>query len=438
MKILSADYVLPITSSPISKGAVLVSGENIIDVGSAARLTEAYPSAELLEFGDAAIIPGLINCHSHLEITSMRGALDHVEHDFSSWLLKLTELREGLSDDDIIEAAKTGAEEGARAGVTCFADIGRYGFAGVEALRSIGLRGIVYQETEFAADDRVANENFERLMSKYTALVKRSDDLVKVGLSPHSPYTVGPQLLRMIAQESIQSEIPISIHAAESSEEQELLETGQGFFVDVYKKYDVCWQTPHCSSIEYLRRVGVLEARPLLAHCVTASPADIQTILETGSSVAHCPKSNAKFGHGMAPLEQFIREDVLIGLGSDSVASNNVCDLLEEARFAVLTARNRAGRNSFISAEKALHMATLGGAEALRMDMIIGSLEAGKKADLAVISLSNSAQKPINDVYSAVIFASNGRDVALTMVNGSVVYRSPGESSVALISEISS
>jgi cytosine/adenosine deaminase-related metal-dependent hydrolase len=438
MKILSAEHVLPISAPPISSGAVLVSGEIILDVGPAERLIADHPIASVHDFGEAAIIPGLVNCHSHLEITSMRGALDDVEHDFSSWLLKLTEIREGLTEDDIVAAACIGALEGAGAGVTCFADIGRYGFAGVEALQRTGLRGIVYQETDFAADDRVADESFARLMDRYAALAKVASGLVGVGISPHSPYTVGPKLLRMIAQESLRSNIPITIHAAESPEERQLLETGTGFFVSVYQKYDVAWESPRCTSVEYLQQTGALEASPLLAHCVTVSPDDIRRIGDTGSSVAHCPKSNAKFGHGMAPLEQFLDQEVTIGFGSDSVASNNACDLIEESRFAVLTARNRPDRRTFITAEKALYLATLGGAAALGLDGTIGSLEAGKKADLAVISLASHAQKPVNDVHSAVIFASNGRDVVLTMVNGREVFTRPAYLSAASNSDRSS
>jgi 5-methylthioadenosine/S-adenosylhomocysteine deaminase len=175
--------------------------------------------------------------------------------------------------------------------------------------------------------------------------------------------------------------------------------------------------------VEFLLSTGILELQPLLAHCVRVSEKDIEIIAATGSKVAHCPKSNAKFGHGYAPLEKLLDAGVAVGLGSDSVASNNACDLIEEARFAALVARNRADHTRFISAAEVLKAATLGGAKALGMDRITGSLEAGKHADIAVLSLANVAQQPVNDISSAIVFSSAARDVVMTMVAGEPVFR---------------
>src|SRR6476620_3776629 len=187
MRILSADHVLPISSEPIPCGAVAIEGAAIVAVGSSQELIEEFPDAEQNNFGEAAILPGFVNCHSHLEITAMRGALDTVEHDFRAWLLRLNELRRHMNDDDIRVAATAGAVEGARAGVTCFGDIGRYGRAGLEALKAVGLRGIVFQETEFSPDDRTAADDFERLKERFLALRESETELVTAGISPHSP-----------------------------------------------------------------------------------------------------------------------------------------------------------------------------------------------------------------------------------------------------------
>ena len=422
MKLLTADHVLPITSEPISGGAVMIDADKIVAVGTRTDLSTAHPDVEVIDLGEAAILPGFINCHSHLELTSMRGSLDDVEHDFSAWLLRLNGLRAEMSDDDIKAAAVAGAREGAAAGVTCFADIGRMGFAGLHALKEVGLRGIVYQETEFSPEVATAEEDFAKLIGKFSDLREGDTDLVRVGLSPHSPYTVSSRLFEMIAQVSIIDRVPLHIHVAESAAEHELLTQGTGFFTTVYDKYGVEWQSPHSTPIEYLERLGVLSAQPLLAHCVTASQADIERIARNGATMAHCPKSNAKFGHGSAPFEAFLDAGIAVGLGSDSVASNNVCDILEEARFASLTARNREGSRRFITAREMLETATIGGARALRMDDKIGSLESGKQADIAVISLANIAQQPVNDIHAALVFASNARDVRMTMVAGHPVY----------------
>ncbi len=424
MQIHAAEYVLPISSDPIRNGAIAIDADLIVGVGTLEGMMRQFPAAELIDHGNAAILPGFVNCHSHLEITSMRGALDDAEHDFAAWLLKLNGLRAELSDEDIIAAAVHGAREGAQAGVTCFGDIGRMGHAGLHALKTVGLRGVVFQETEFSPDNRTADEDFLKLATKYEELRAEETELVRVGLSPHAPYTVSSQLFELIAQYAILNRVPLTIHAAESADEHELLTQGTGFFSGIYEKFGVEWESPHCTPIEYLERLGVLSTQPLLAHCVKVSNSDIVKIAANGAKIAHCPKSNAKFGHGYAPFEQFLDSDIAVGLGSDSVASNNVCDILEESRFAALVARNREGNQRFITAMEMLKTATLGGAKALGLDHLIGTLDIGKQADLAVVSLNHIAQQPISDVHTALVFASNARDVTMTMVAGRVVYDS--------------
>lgn len=421
MKILTAEYVLPISSAPIADGAVVIEGDKIVDVGTRDEIASRFPDAAVEDFGKAAILPGFVNCHSHLELTALRGALDDVEHDFRSWLLKATAMRAELSDEDIIRSAIDGAREGAAAGVTCFGDIGRFGHAGVAALKEVGLRGIVFQETEFSPDNATADDDFRKLGEKFEKLKEEETDLVKVGLSPHSPYTVGSRLFELIAQYSIINRVPLSIHAAESADEDDLLQRGEGLFAEFASRAGLDWNSPHCTPIEYLERIGVLSTRPLLAHCVTVSDSDINKIRSNGARIAHCPKSNAKFGHGYAPFDKFLDAGIAVGLGSDSVASNNICDLLEESRFAALSARNRPDRNRFVTAHEALETATLGGAKALGLDSLIGTLEPGKQADIAVISLDHQAQQPIHEIEATLVFSSNGRDVIRTLVGGQTI-----------------
>jgi aminodeoxyfutalosine deaminase len=423
MKILAAEYVLPISADPIRDGAVAIEGGEIAAIGRRQELIQQFPEAALEDLGQAAILPGFVNCHSHLEITAMRGFLDSVEHDFFAWLMKLTVTRgERLTDDDIKLAAMAGALEGARGGVTCFGDIGRYGRAGLEALKANGLRGVVYQETEFTPNDETAAADFEKLKDKFLALRADATSLVDVGISPHSPYTVGSELFQRIAEYALAQQIKISIHAAESREEEELMRRGTGFFADMHKRFGSAWKSPHCSTVRYFQDLGVLGTKPLFAHCITVSDEDIELLAASGSSVAHCPKSNAKFGHGYAPFEKFLGKGVTVGFGSDSVASNNSCDILEEARFAALSARNRPGSKRFIEAKQVLEAATLGGAKALGLDDRIGTLEPGKQADIIAIALSDIGQQPVHDVCTALVFASNARDVRMAMVAGEEIY----------------
>ena len=227
----------------------------------------------------------------------------------------------------------------------------------------------------------------------------------------------------MIGSYSIENDVPLTIHAAESEEEDRMLRTGEGFFTDVFRKFDVEWRSPQCSPIKFLADTGILKARPLLAHCVQVSDTDISIIADSGSSVAHCPRSNAKFGHGTAPLDQMRSAGIDVGLGSDSVASNNRCDIFGEAGFAALAARLRSGRARFIGASDVLFAATLGGARAIGLGDAIGSIEPGKQADLTVVSLASIAQQPITDVMAAVVFSTTPGDVAATIVAGREVFR---------------
>ncbi len=433
MKILSAEFVLPISAAPIEKGAVLIEKDKIIAVGKTSELCEKFPEASREDFGEAVLMPGFVNCHAHLEITAMRGFLDASDGDFYSWLINLTKTRaEILTEEDVKTAAIFGALEGARAGITCFGDIGRFGKAGFEALKTNGLRGVLFQETDFSPLNETSAEDFEKLKDKFFELKETETDLVKVGISPHSPYTVSRKLFEKITEFALEENLEISIHAAESIDEDVFLKTGEGFFAELYKKFNLRWNAPKMSPVEYLNEIGVLRAKPLLAHCVKVSENDIDIIRKSASRIAHCPKSNAKFGHGIAPLGRFLEKGIKTGFGSDSVASNNTCDILEEARFATLLARTLETKKDFLHAEQIIETATLGGAQAIGLENETGSLESGKQADIIAVSLDNAAQIPVHDAYSALLFAANGRDVKMTMVAGREIYR---ENSAKIVDE---
>ncbi len=431
MKIISANHVLPIAAPPIEGGAVAFEGGTITAVGTKADLLSRFPDAAFEDFGESAVMPGLVNVHSHLELTALRGFADEHDHDFYNWLLKITAARsERLDESDVRLSALAGAVEGALAGVTCFGDIGRLGTAGLEALKDVGLRGVVFQETEFSADDRTAESDFSRLTAKFNSLRELETDFVAAGLSPHAPYTVSAKLFEKIADYAVGNNVRISVHASESVMEEDLMRYGTGFFAGLYEKFGFQFKSPGISTIEYLERLGVLAAKPLLAHCVRVSDRDIELIAESDSRVAHCPKSNAKFGHGTAPFERFLARGIKVGFGSDSMASNNTCDLFEEARFAALFARRSGSAGPFIQPHQLIETATLGGARALGMESEIGSLEPGKLADLIVVGLGHIAQQPVHDVHSTLVFATGARDVRLTVVGGNEIARDGAASAV--------
>jgi cytosine/adenosine deaminase-related metal-dependent hydrolase len=425
-----ARWILPISSPPIEAGALAVEGAQIVAVGARADLAAQFPQASVKDLGESAIIPGLINTHTHLELTAMRGFLEREEHDFFAWLKKLTLARlERMTADDLLVSAAWGACEAARAGVTCVADASDAGLQSMNALREVGLRGIVFQES-FGPDPRLAAENFQKLQDKIALLRESETSLVNAGVSPHAPYTVCAAQLRMIAKLSADKKLPLMMHAAETEMEVLFLRDGSGPFAEGLRSRGIEWSAPGVSPIKYLQDLGVLATRPLLAHCIQVNDDDLQVLSETGARVAHCPKSNAKLGHGVAPFAKMMQAKIAVGLGSDSVASNNTCDLLEEARFALLLARassnkghSRANKDSRLTAGDALRVATAGGATALGLEGQVGVLQAGMQADFAAVSLQGAHQIPAYDVASTLIFASSGRDVNLTVVAGREVYR---------------
>jgi len=412
--IYAARWVLPVWSSPIEYGAIAFDGALIVGVGGAAEIAARFPEARIEDFGQSVILPGLINTHTHLELTALRGYLENEESDFFAWLRKLTLARlERMTPDDIRVSATWGACEAVRAGITCVGDASDSAMMSMLALREVGLRGVVFQES-FGPDLRLVADNFAKLKRKVAELREVESDLVRVGVSPHAPYTVCRPQLELIADFAIAERLPLMMHAAESQAEELFLRDGTGLFAEGLAKRGIEWVPPRMSTIQYLKQAGILDTQPLLAHCIRVDDQDIETLKERGAKVAHCPKSNAKLGHGRAPFSKFIEAGVEVGLGSDSVASNNTCDILEEARFALLFAQN-----PFLKASHMLTAATASGC----LGEGIGVLREGAQADLVVVGLDGAHQLPVYDPLTTLVFSSSGRDVLLTVIAGREVYR---------------
>ena len=423
--IYSARWVLPISSPSIPDGAIAIEGSQIVDVGARASLIENYRDAREYHFPNAVILPGLINSHSHLELTAMRGFLEDSESDFASWLRKLTIARLTLfTSDDLHVSALWGAVEALRAGVTAVADASDSASESMKALKDIGMRGVVFQES-FGPDPKLADENLAKLKTKIAQLTELQTPLVKIGVSPHAPYTVSGRQLELISDFALTEGLPLMMHAAESKAEEMLLQEGSGLFAEGLAQRGIEWKTPGMSTVQYLGRHGVLQTKPLLAHCIRVNEADIETLRESAARVAHCPKSNAKLGHGRAPFARLLERGVPVGLGSDSVASNNTCDILDEARFAALLARSETASLSgkgMLNAADSLHAATIGGAQALELENQIGELRTGLQADFAVVAIDRPHQLPLYDPIDTLVFASSGRDVVLTVVAGKELF----------------
>lgn len=419
-RIYAARWIVPVTSPPIENGAVAVEGSRIAGVGLRDEIVTRFPEFRVDNLGEAVVLPGLINTHTHLELTAMRGYLEKEETDFFAWLRKLTIARlQLLTPGDLQVSATWGACEAVRAGITCIGDASDSAMTSMQALREVGMRGVVYQES-FGPDPKLVDENFTKLEERIQRIRVFESELVRLGVSPHAPYTVCRPQLELIAELASEERLPLMMHAAESEDEDLFVREGWGMFAEGLAKRSIEWNAPRMSTIAYLNETGILRTRPLLAHCIRVDDDDIEKIRAAGAKVAHCPKSNAKLGHGRAPFGKFIEQEIAVGLGSDSVASNNTCDMLEEARFATLLARSADYQ---ISADQVLKSATIRGSRCFDLENEIGQLSEGFQADLTAISLAGVHQIPGYDPVATLIFASSGRDVILTVIAGREVYR---------------
>ncbi|HUQ83825.1 MAG TPA: amidohydrolase family protein [Gemmatimonadaceae bacterium] len=411
-----ARWVLPISRPPLERATVVEHDGRIVYVGERA----SAPEGADVDLGDVALLPGLVNAHTHLELTVMRGFLEDLA--FRTWIGRLTRARRAvLSFDALVDSSRVGIAEGLLAGITTYADTTESG-APFHAMRQVGVRGIAYQEV-FGPDPAQCAESLAGLRAKVEGLRHNESDLVRVGVSPHAPYSVSDALFEATARFARTESLPIAVHVSESEDESNFVELAAGGWADAHRARGITVVTRGGSPIAMLERNHILDVRPLLIHCVRARAEDIAAIVRHDCAVAHCPASNAKLGHGIAPLAELLDSGARVGLGSDSVASNNRMDLLDEARLAILMQRAKTGRHDVVSATRALELATLGGARALGLDAEIGSLDIGKAADLTAFPLNQPRSAPVYDPVTALVFAGAGLTASFVSVAGRVMVR---------------
>ena len=409
-----ARWVLPITQPPIENGTVVESDGLITYVGSRA----GAPSGKDYELGEAILLPGLVNTHTHLELTAMRGFLEDCR--FAEWIDKLRQSRNEILDDEmLLDSARFGIVEGLEAGITTYADTCSSGVV-LQAMRELGVRGIMFQEV-FGPDPSQAEIAMRELEERIGKLTLEQTGLVALGVSPHAPYTVSDPLYAATATFANARRLPLAMHIAESEPECDIVTSGTGDFADRWRRRGILVGPRARSPIVLLERHGALDRGPLLIHCVRVDGADIQIMARHRCAVAHCPASNAKFGHGIAPLLPLLAAGIRVGMGSDSVASNNRMDILDESRLAVLIHRAATRKHDAFGAHQALELATIGGARALGIHSRVGSLEIGKDADLAAFRIDIPRTIPVGDPYSSAIFALPGRSAELVTVRGRVL-----------------
>jgi cytosine/adenosine deaminase-related metal-dependent hydrolase len=365
-------------------------------------------------------MPGLINVHAHPELSAFRGLLDDLP--FHEWIPSLMRCKRGaaLTFEDYLTAARWNCVESLRAGITTIGATEDSG-AAVFALREARMRGIVYLEVFGPAPEQCA-ESMDVLRAKTERFGKETNERVRIGISPHAPYTVSDDLYRAAAAYARSEKLPVATHAAEAEVEDLLLREGLGPFAAGLRSRGIATPRRAESTIELLERTGVLACEPLLIHGIRMTDEDLRRAADHGAAVAHCPIANARLGHGIARCVEMRAAGINVTIGTDSVASNNRLDILEEARVAQMLQRARLQSASALAGPELLEMVTINSARALGMADRIGSLEVGKDADFCAISLEHPHTIPAPDPISALFHSARAADVIMTAVRGEMLY----------------
>ncbi len=415
--IITAKWVLPVTALPIEDGAIRVEGR--------ADELAPEPDEEILDFGQAAVLPGFVDLHTHLKFSVFRGLVDDLP--YAPWKLQVMERSRLLGPEDWVASARLGALEAIQSGITCIADM-TTSTASFTAASEAGLRGVIFHELSGMRTSEIAKtmDDSRRVIEEMRSSSKGTR--LSVGIGPHSPYGTCAELYAETVKLARELDLSLCTHLAGSRDEYQFVKYGSSELGNLFRQRsgwaEIPWQPTGVSPVKYLEQWDVFEVpNPIAVHCVQVSRADIDILNKYDVGVVHCPKCSAKLGMGIAPLDDFREGGARLAVGTDSPASNNVMDMFDEMRTGLLLQRGLSKSVEPHSAESFVRMATHGGARVLKMEDEIGSLAAGKKADVICVDLSQSHQIPAGDPYSALVYTANQDDVLMTMVGGQALYR---------------
>ena len=386
---LEADWVLPVAAPPIAGGAVLVDAAGRIAAVGPSSQVPTPDRARCEALGAVVLLPGLVNSHTHLELTGFAGMVE--DDDFWQWIRHVIAVKAARSEEQFFEAACEGIRGMWSAGVTTICDTGSTG-AVLEALDHLGASGISHHEVFGAHPDQCegAIKAFGRDLDR---LATHATGRSALGVSPHAPYTVSAELYRASTELARAHGVPVAVHVAEPPDERRLLGDFTGIFADAWREQGIPRPTREpVSPVAFMDRCGVLSERTLCIHAIDVDEADTRLMARHGVAVAHCPRSNRRHHGTDAPVRRYLDAGLRLGLGTDSEVSVDPPDLLAEAR--------RARELTGWTAAEAVRALTLGGAEAIGLEGEVGSLEPGKWADLVAFPLGEATQ-PEESVLTA-------------------------------------
>jgi 5-methylthioadenosine/S-adenosylhomocysteine deaminase len=391
----------------IENGAVAVLNERIVEVGPRAEIDRKYAGKNRFDQPDAILAPGLINTHTHAAMSLFRGVADDLK--LQDWLEKFIFPAEAKNvDREFVRwGTRLGLLEMALSGTTTFADMYYFEETVAEETKNAGMRGVLGQTViGFPAPDyktpEAALAGAEKFLQAYA-----NDSRIVPAVAPHAIYTTSDEILRAARALADKYKKPLIIHLAETKAE-----------------FDEAVQKRKKTPTKALSDLGILQGWTLAAHAVWLDPADFGLLKSAGTGISHCPSSNMKLASGVAPVVKMLQAGIPVGLGTDGVAgSNNDVDMMEEIDLAAKLQKVTSNDPTALPADQAFAMATIIGAQALGMSKEIGSIEAGKRADLIGIRLDVPNAAPLYNVYSQLVYSLKASDVGDVMVDGRMIVR---------------
>jgi len=395
----------------IPQGALVIQGRDIVALGPTEAILAEWQASDVLDCMGAAIVPGLVNAHTHVPMSLLRGLADDLRLDVWLFGYMLPVEREFVSAEFCRCGTMLSCAEMIRSGVTCFADMYYYEDEVARTVAEVGMRAVCAETImKWPTPDA---ESYDESLAACRGYIERwkGHPLVIPAVGPHAPETSTPEMLRQAAQLAIEYDVPLLIHVAETASGVEETRELYG-----------------ASPVEALRQHDVLRAHVVAVHAVHLTDGDKAMLAAAGAGVAHCPTSNLKLASGLADVAGMLAVGISVGIGTDGQASNNDQDMWEEMRLAALLPKGITQDPTTVPARQAFFMATLGGAEALGMKHLIGSLEPGKRADVAVVALDRVHNVPrfefsSQNTYSQLVYAAKAHDVQHVLIDGRWVMR---------------
>ena len=407
--IISGGTVVTMDASKrlIENGAVAVKADKIVAVGTADEIARQFSSKQVINAGGKVVIPGLINTHTHVPMTLFRGIADDL--DLQEWLTKYIFPAEAknVTEDFVRVGTRLGLAEMIRGGTTTYCDMYYFEDAIADETQKAGVRGVLGETIiDFPVPD---NKTWDQALNYTEKFVKKwqGNSLIIPAIAPHAPYTVSEEHIKQARALSDKLSAPLVIHLAEAESETEFIQKNQ----------------KGMRPIEYVEKIGFLNNRVIAAHVIQANEAELDILKRRGVGIAHNPQSNMKLAAGVAPIPLMLKMDLPVGLGTDGTASNNDLSLWEEMDTAAKLHKIFAKDPKVVSAEQAFEMATIRGARALHLENLIGSIEAGKRADMVIVDFDSLHQTPYFNVYSSLVYATKAEDVRHVIINGKIVMR---------------